>query len=150
MIKVAQRLTLDKMESLWSRASTQTNTNQPNSEFLFIRVNSPLVVALIALLLATGCRSHVIEVTLVNTSSQPITHIIVEYPGASFGKNVLAPGDAFHYVIKPVETGALKIEFTNAQGASRSFAGPTLRKDQEGTIEIKLDQDSASANPSLM
>lgn len=102
------------------------------------------------LMAAVGCRSHVIQVTLINISAQPVSNIIVDYPGATFGKNILAPGDVYHYVIKPVETGALKIQFTNAQGASHSVSGPTVQKDQEGSIEIKLNQDSASANPSLM
>jgi hypothetical protein len=103
-----------------------------------------------ALLLAAGCRSRVIQVTLINTSAQPVSNIIVDYPGATFGKNQLAPGDVYHYVIKPVETGALKIQFTNAQGTNRRVSGPTVQKDQEGSIEIKLNQDSASAIPSLM
>jgi hypothetical protein len=117
---------------------------------MFIRDNSRLALLLLLVGASAGCRSRVIQVTLINTSTQPVSNIIVDYPGATFGKNALAPGDTYHYVIKPLETGALKIQFTNAQGANHSFTGPTLQKDQEGSIEIKFNQDSASTSPSLM
>ncbi len=132
-----------------SRESTRRNANRGGFPFVFIRANSRLALGLL-MFMAVGCHSHVIQVTLINTSARPVSNIIVDYPGATFGKNILAPGDVYHYVIKPVETGALKIQFTNAQGASHSVSGPTVQKDQEGSIEIKLNQDSASANPSLM
>src|SRR5215472_138291 len=121
-----------------------------DSLFVLIRDKSRLALLLLLVGASVGCRSRVIQVTLINTSTQPVSNIIVDYPGATFGKNTLAPGDTYHYVIKPLETGALKIQFTNAQGANHSFMGPTLQKDQEGSIEIKLNQDSASASPSLM
>jgi hypothetical protein len=137
-----------------SRESTPVKTDRAGFSFVLIRANSRLgvvlPVVLLLVLFAVGCRSHVIQVTLINTSTQPVSNIIVDYPGATFGKNTLAPGDAYHYVIKPLETGALKIQFTNAQGVNHSFSGPTLQKDQEGSIEIKLNQESASATPALM
>lgn len=101
------------------------------------------------LLAAAGCRSRVIHVRLVNTSSQPIHTIIVDYPGATFGTDSLAPGATFNYVIKPIDNGALKIQFADAQGASHTFSGPMVQKGQEGDIEIKLNQDSISAEPVL-
>ncbi len=126
------------------------NTNRPDFPFVFIRANSRLALVLLMIMAAAGCRSRVIQVTLINASAQPVSNVIVDYPGATFGKNKLTPGEAYRYVIKPLETGRLKIQFTNAAGESRNFSGPTLHKDQEGSIEIKLNQDSASASPSLM
>jgi hypothetical protein len=105
-----------------------------------------VAVTLAILLAAAGCRSRVIRVRLVNSSPQPVSTIIVDYPGATFGVNSLAPGKTFLYVIKPLETGPLKVQFTNAQGVGHSYSGPTLHKNQEGTIEIKITQDSASAD----
>ena len=132
-----------------SRESTRKNMNRGGFPFVFSRANSRLALVLL-MFMAGGCRSHVIQVTLINTSTQPVSNIIVDYPGAAFGKNILAPGDVYHYVIKPVESGALKIQFTNAQGKSCSVSGPIVQKEQEGSIEIKLNQESASTNPSLM
>jgi hypothetical protein len=105
-----------------------------------------VVVVLVILVVAAGCRSRVIRVQLINSSSQPVSTIIVDYPGATFGVNSLAPGRTFLYVIKPLETGPLKVQFTNARGVGHSYSGPTLHKNQEGTIEIKLTQDFASAS----
>ena len=81
---------------------------------------------------------------LVNTSSQPVSTIIVDYPDAAFGMNSLAPGKSFPYVIKPVGTGPLKVQFTNAQGVGHTANGPTLHKGDEGAIQIRLSQDSAA------
>ena len=138
------------LRRILGRESARKYANPADPLFVFIRDNSRLALLLLLVGASVGCRSRVIQVTLINTSTQPVSNIIVDYPGATFGKNTLAPGDTYHYVIKPLETGALKIQFTNAQGANHSFTGPTLQKDQEGSIEIKLNQDSAFANPVLM
>src|SRR5215831_3604928 len=134
------------LRRIFGRESTRKCANPAGHLCVFIRENSRLALLLLLVGASVGCRSRVIQVTLINTSTQPVSNIIVDYPGATFGKNTLAPGDTYHYVIKPLETGALKIQFTNAQGGNRSFMGPTLQKDQEGSIEIKLNQDSASTS----
>ncbi len=110
---------------------------------------SSAVVALILLAVAAGCRSRVINVRLINTSAQPVSTVIVDYPSATFGVNSLAPGKTFQYVIKPTDHGPVKIQFTDAQGGNHSFSGPTVEKGQEGSIEIRITQDSASAEPAL-
>ena len=102
------------------------------------------ILFVLTLLSAAGCRSHVIHLTVINTSSQPVSTIIVDYPDATFGVNSLAPGHSFPYFIKPMATGALKVQFVNAQGVSHSASGPTLHKGDEGVIQIKLSQDSAA------
>lgn len=108
-----------------------------------------IAATVLLLLVAAGCRSRVIRVRLVNTSSQPVSTIIVDYPRATFGVNSLAPGKTFNYIIKPTERGALKVQFADAQGASHTYTGPVVQKGQEGEIEIKLSQDSVSAEPTL-
>src|SRR5215472_17305234 len=102
------------------------------------------ILAVFAVFCAAGCRSHVIRITVVNSSSEPVSTIIVDYPDATFGVNSLAPGKSFPYVIKPMGTGPLKVQFTNAQGLSHTINGPTLHKGDEGAIQIKLSQDSAA------
>jgi hypothetical protein len=62
---------------------------------------------------------------------------------------LLAPGKTFQYVIKVTDNGALKIEFTDAQGKIKKFAGPAVQKDDEGSIEMKLTQDAAVADAKL-
>lgn len=102
-------------------------------------------VALPLLLLATGCGSHVINVRLVNESSQTVSTIIIDYPSATFGVNTLAPGQNFRYRLMPSDSGPLKIQFTNAQGVRHNVTGPVVRKNQEGSLEIHFTQDSATA-----
>lgn len=106
-----------------------------------------LPVALLAA--ALGCRSRVVRVELVNTSAQPLYTVVVDYPGATFGVNQLAPGKTYQYTIKPQETGALKIKFTDATGASHSYSGPVLHNNDEGSVRVALTQASASAEPAL-
>ena len=109
-----------------------------------------LVCCLLATLAAiAGCRSRVINVNLTNSSSRPVSSIIVDYPTATFGVNALDPGKSFHYVIKPLDNGALKIQFVDAAGKTHNVTGPMVKKGQEGTIEITITQDSASAEAKL-
>jgi hypothetical protein len=109
-----------------------------------MRLLRPACLLLIVTFLATGCRSRVISIRLVNESPQPVSMIVVDYPAATFGVNSLAPGKTFQYRFKPVDTGALKIQFTNSQGVVHKVTGPTVAKNQEGSMEIKFTQDSAT------
>ena len=104
---------------------------------------------MISLLGATGCRSHVIKVSVTNTSSQPVSNIIIDYPGATFGISSLAPGKTFPYAIKPYETGMIRIQFTNAAGAIQTYTGTRVSKGDEGSIEVQLTQEGASVRPAL-
>lgn len=122
--------------------AVQTGANQIRSGLIL--KTWPTKIALLALVLATGCRSRVIRVSVTNTSAQPISTIIIDYPDATFGVNVLAPGKTFQYVIKPTGTGPVKVQFTDATGASHAATGPTVRKGDEGTMQIKLTQDSGT------
>lgn len=94
----------------------------------------------------SGCRSRVVLVNLVNTSAQPLHTIVVDYPGATFGVDRLDPGKTYEYPIKPLQTGPLKVQFADAAGKPHSFTGPTLQKNEEGMLEVKLDQENAAAS----
>jgi hypothetical protein len=109
-----------------------------------------IMVALLLAALLAGCRSHMVTIRLVNTSAEPISTIIVDYPSATFGKDKLAPGETFSSSVKFVDTGKLKVQFTDARGGNHTYSGPTLYRDAEGTIEIRLDQNNASAFPNLI
>lgn len=108
-----------------------------------------LAAALLVLFALSGCRSRVIQVKLMNISQQPVSTIVVDYPQATFGVNTLAPGQTFLYSIKPVEAGALKVQFTNAQGVKHTSFWPMLHKGDEGSIQVKFTQDAAMAEPAL-
>jgi hypothetical protein len=106
-------------------------------------------VGFIFLIMLSGCRAHVVKISLTNTSAQPVRTIIVDYPDATFGKDTLAPGETYFSLIKPLETGEIKVQFTDAAGTSHKFSGPTLHKNDDGTVEIRFTQDKAAAQASL-
>lgn len=103
----------------------------------------PLLLAVA--LLACGCRSRVVYVELTNVSPKPLYTITVDYPGATFGVNRLDAGKSYRYAIKPQETGPLKIQFTDANGKTHNYKGLELHKNDEGSAEVKLDQEKAEA-----
>ena len=109
-----------------------------------------IIIALSFAALLAGCRSHMVTIKLVNTSAEPISTIIVDYPSATFGKDRLAPGETFSSSVKFIDTGKLKVQFTDAKGGNHTYSGPTLYRDAEGTVEVRLDQNNASAFPNLI
>jgi hypothetical protein len=102
-------------------------------------------IFILAFTTLVGCRSRVVEVKLVNTSQKPLSIIVVDYPGATFGVNKLDPGATYQYAIKPLSTGTVNIQFTDADGHNHSYTGPTLYRNDEGLLTVQLTQGSASA-----
>jgi multisubunit Na+/H+ antiporter MnhE subunit len=102
------------------------------------------IFVLVLVFMLAGCRSRVITVNLINTSTEPVKTIIVDYPTATFGRDKLAPGETFSYVIKPLEKGHLKIQFSDAQGNVHTFEGVSLHKNDEGWINVKFSQTFAN------
>ncbi|HET9838034.1 MAG TPA: hypothetical protein VFR84_07350 [Candidatus Angelobacter sp.] len=102
------------------------------------------IIFALFILALTGCPAHMLTIRLVNTSPQPIATIIVDYPSATFGKDRLAPAETFSSPVKITDAGPLKVQFTDAQGAIHTYTGLKLHPNQEGSIEIKLTQSSAS------
>lgn len=82
---------------------------------------------------------------MTNLSPEKVSTITVDYPEATFGINALEPGKSFRYKIEPTATGALKIEFRDAQGRNHLSSGPVVRKNDEGSIMVKLTQSGATA-----
>lgn len=103
-------------------------------------------VVLLLMFAAGGClRSQMIDVTVTNTSNDKLSNVTIDYPEASFGINLLPPGKSFHYKLKPTDTGALKIAFSDAKGHDHNSVGPVVHKGDEGSIEIKLSQEAATS-----
>jgi hypothetical protein len=100
---------------------------------------------LIVLAVLAGCRARMVKIKLINTSAQPISTIIVDYPSATFGKDKLAPGETFSSPVKFTDNGALKVQFTDANGGNHTYTGPMLHRNEEGSIDIRLDQNRAVA-----
>jgi hypothetical protein len=110
---------------------------------------SRFAIALLVMSALAGCRAHVVKVNLINTSSEPVKTIIVDYPTATFGKDALAPGATFFYAIKPLETGMLKVQFTDAKGVIHSYSGTTLHKNDDGVLDVNINQGGAVVTANL-
>jgi hypothetical protein len=109
-----------------------------------------LALALAALLGLAACHSPHIEVTVDNRTGAPVRLLEVDYPSASFGADVLAPGATFHYRIQVQGTGPVKVQYTAENGHQPQIQGPALAENQEGTFEIVLlPNGKADFNPHL-
>ena len=99
-------------------------------------------MAFVFLMAISGCRAHVVKISLTNTSAEPIRTIIVDYPTATFGKDALAPRETYFSLVKPVDKGPITVRFTDAQGGSHTYKSASLQPGDDGWVNIKLTQTS--------
>lgn len=91
-----------------------------------------------ASLVAAGCRSNHVDITVENRTGGAIRLLEVDYPDASFGADALRAGADFHYKVKVVGSGATKISYTDPNHKQIQINGPTLDERQQGQLEIIL------------
>jgi len=108
------------------------------------------LLLIVSFIILSGCRSRVIKVTVINSSTDKISNVVIDYPGATFGIASLAPDKIFPYSIKPNDTGPLKIQFANARGVDHNATGPVVHRNDEGSVEIRLTQDGATSVSKLI
>jgi len=99
-------------------------------------------MALLSVIALSGCRAHVVKISLTNTSTEPIKTIIVDYPTATFGKDTLVPRETYFSLVKPVDKGPIKVRFSDAQGVSHTYESISLEQGDDGSVDIKLTQTS--------
>lgn len=113
-------------------------------------VRSPAAVLLLALIAATGCRSHRVDVNVENRTGAAIQLLEVDYPSASFGADSLASGANLVYRIQVRGAAPLKVQYTAAGGVQKQISGPTLSEGDEGQLQIVLLPDGkAEFSPQL-
>jgi hypothetical protein len=100
-----------------------------------------IVAFLTCLLIVTGCHSTHVQATVTNHTSQPLLLLEVDYPSASFGTQVLAPGAEFHYRFKVLGTGNLHLTYTDQSHHDHKSEGPYLNEKADGPIHITVDPD---------
>lgn len=90
-------------------------------------------------LLAAGCHSSRIDVTVSNRTGVSVSLLEVDYPSASFGADALAAGAVYHYRFKVSSSGPVKVQYTEEPSrATRQASGPVLSEGEEGRLEIVL------------
>lgn len=100
--------------------------------------------AFAALFAFTGCHSATIAATISNRTPEPLSLIEVDYPTASFGTQVLASGQDFHYRFKVLGDGATTVLWTDAAHHDHKNPGPPLSEGDEGALTITFN---SGANP---
>ncbi len=63
-------------------------------------------------LLAAGCKSPHVAVTVENRTGAEVKLLEVDYPSASFGADKLADGADLHYSIAVQGEGQVKVQYT--------------------------------------
>lgn len=97
------------------------------------------MMGLFPLLLLAGCRSAMVHATVLNAGATELRNVEVDYPNASFGWPVLAPGQQLHYDFQTEDPGKLSVKFEDAKGKSFSANGPAVAGNQRGTLVLALD-----------
>jgi hypothetical protein len=101
-----------------------------------------VLVALVAALALTGCHSALIDATISNRTTQPLSLIEVDYPSASFGTQSLAPGQDFHYRFKVLGNGPTALLWTDTTHHDRKLSGPPLREGDEGKLAVTFNPNA--------
>ena len=96
---------------------------------------------LVACLSLSACRSAFVRTAIVNHTGNAVRLIEVDYPSASFGTQQIADNETFNYRFKILDSGPVKISFTDANNTPRSSTGPTLTQGQQGSLIITLERD---------
>lgn len=95
----------------------------------------------LAMLAAIGCRdyrSFWINVSVVNQTGAPVREIEVDYPSASFGINLLAPGAVYHYRLKVNGHGPVSAQYRGAMDRTIHRSGPSVLDNEQGELAITL------------
>jgi hypothetical protein len=92
----------------------------------------------LSLLPFAACHSYQVQTTVINHTGSAIQLLEVDYPSASFGAGTLAADASLPYSIQMRGAGALKVQYTAANGQQVTIDGPPLAEHQEGRLEIVL------------
>ena len=105
------------------------------------------ILALLPILVITGCHSPYVEATVSNRTPQPMRLLEVDYPSASFGTQNLAPGADFHYRFKVLGSGSMKLLYTDSAHHDHKSDGPFLKEGAEGPLTILITDAGVTWQP---
>jgi hypothetical protein len=108
------------------------------------------IIALPALIIAAGCHSYHVDITVENQTAGVIQLLEVDYPSASFGSDTLTASGVYHYRIQLRGNGPIKVQYIASDGRQAQITGPILAERQEGKLEIVLlPEGKAAFHPDL-
>ncbi|HEY0565552.1 MAG TPA: hypothetical protein VGC88_08205 [Terriglobales bacterium] len=94
-------------------------------------------VAALSLLSLSGCSKRYVELSLTNNSTETLRTVEIDYPGGSFGKTNVPPGQSFHYRFKSLHDGQLKLIYSDNTGEHQK-PGPDWKENQSGTMTVSI------------
>jgi len=103
-----------------------------------MRMPRPALIAVLLPLAMAGCHSRHIDLRIENRTGEPVQLLEVDYPSASFGKNLLAKGENYLYRIQVRGSGVLKVQYTTRAGQPVVINGPALAEAEEGQLGVIL------------
>ena len=89
-------------------------------------------------LLAAGCKSPHVQVTVENRTGADIKLLEVDYPSASFGADKLGADSVFSYSVALQGEGPIKVQYTTLDQRQAQMIGPDVAEGQAGKLEIVL------------
>jgi hypothetical protein len=102
-------------------------------------------IALTGLLsVVAGCHSAFISARVTNATTHSVSLVEVDYPTASFGKDVLAAGATYSYRFKVLGSGPTKVLWTDSSQHDRTVDGPALQDGDEGTLTVMIHDTTAT------
>ena len=96
-----------------------------------------------------GCHSASVTATVANRTAKPISLIQIDYPSASFGTQLLNPGQEFKYRFKVLGSGEVKLSFTDDLNRDHKSVGPILNEHSEGVLAITVTDKGVVWQPGL-
>jgi hypothetical protein len=101
-------------------------------------------------LLAAGCKSPHVQITVVNHTGADVKLLEVDYPSASFGADTLGADSVYSYSVALQGEGPIKVQYTAPDRTQPQATGPTVTEGQAGKLEIVLlPQGKAEFHPEL-
>ncbi len=82
-------------------------------------------------------------VVTVRNEGPDIRQLEVDYPSASFGKDLLPSGATYRYQPKIIGSGPIKITFTDQGGKSHTATGPTVQESEHKDLIISIGQNES-------
>ena len=91
----------------------------------------------------SGCRTPLVQTTIINQGTTEVRNVELDYPSASFGLASLQPGGHFSYRFKIDGSGHLQLHYVDSAKHDHSKTGPYVAQGQQGTLQINIG-DSGS------
>ena len=73
-----------------------------------------------------------------NRTPVAISLLELDYPSASFGTQLLAPGATFRYRFKILGSGPTKLTYTDSAQHEHTANGPALHEGEEGMMVVSI------------